>query len=217
MNTKVYHLNHFTNMSRTFLSIATLVLIIILVVSCTAQDDNASNVIIKSEKYEPCCGTPSEVNKEIAAGLRIFVPNVFTPNGDGINDIFYPIIDTSIIKNGGLMYFSLFDSNDDKIKKNIFYRDWINYNELKSYAFDGGYWNEKKSSWDKWEGQFWYSFSVIIDGKGQFDFEGSACSVVCDDEASIFRDKQGCFFPAQVTKDIMGDSKLSNLEKDCFK
>lgn len=217
MNTVVYHLNHFIIMNKSLLSIATLVLIITLVVSCTAQDDNGGNTIIKSEKYEPCCGTPDDVNKEIATGLRIFIPNVFTPNEDGINDLFYPIVDTSLIKNGAVWNFAIYNSNDVMKRRIIFARDFVNYNEIKSYGFDGKYFNEAKSDWAVWEGQFWYSFSVNIEGKGQFNFNGVACSIVCDDEAAIFRDKQGCFFPAQVSKDIQGDKQLSNLEKDCFK
>lgn len=203
-------------MNKSFITFFSLAIVILYGMSCTAQDDNGGNTI-KSEKYEPCCGNSADVNKEIVAGLRIFVPNVFTPNGDGINDIFYPVVDTSLIKNGAVWNFVIYDSNVVGKRRIIFGRDFVNYNELKSYAYDGRYYDEEKLSWAKWEGQFWYFFSVNIEGKGQFDFEGSACSVVCDDEAAIFTDKQGCFFPAQVTKDIKGDNKLTNLEKDCFK
>ena len=204
-------------MNKSLITTLTISIIFSYGISCTAQDDDTSgNTIIKSEKYEPCCGVPSEVSREIVPGINIFIPNVFTPNGDGINDLFYPIVDTSLVKNGSVVWFTIYNSSDDKIKRGIFNREWVNYNDVKNYSFTGTYFKENNER-AIWEGQFWYKFSVLIEGKGQFNFEGSACSIVCDDEAAIFRDKQGCFFPIQVTKDIQGDNKLSNQETDCFK
>ncbi len=217
MKTLSNHILNFIEMNKSLITIFTLAIIISYGMSCTAQDDNGTITIIESEKYKPCCGTPSEVSREIIPGINIFIPNVFTPNGDGINDLFYPVVDTSLVPNGSVYNFTIYNSNDDKIKRIVFSRDWINYLDIKNYGFDGQYFDSDKNVRKKWDGQFWYQFSINIDGKGQFDFRGSVCSIVCDEESAIFRDKKGCFFPAQVTKDKKGDNKLSNKETDCFK
>lgn len=215
MNALFNQIKQLIIMNKSILFTITALLIVCYNISCTAQENEESKSTIISEKYEPCCGTPSDVNREIYPGVSFFIPNVFTPNGDGINDFFYPVLDTSIIKNGSVLYFSIFNSNDDKVKRIIFNSLWLNFNDLTNDAFNGSYFKENNET-AIWEGQFWYSFSIVIPGKGQFDFKGSACSIVCDDEAPIFRDKQGCFFPAQV-KNFVGDNKISNLESDCFK
>ena len=209
-------INQLIIMNKSILFAITALLIVFYNISCTAQENEENKSTIKSEKYEPCCGTPSDANREIYPGVNVFIPNVFTPNGDGINDFFYPVVDTSIVKNGFVQIFTIWNSDDVKTKKSLYHVDFINYNEISNYAFNGKYYNDSLSQWKVWEGKFWYSMLVIIEGKVIANINGSACSIVCDDEAPIFRDKQGCFFPAQV-KNFVGDNKISNLESDCFK
>ena len=66
----------------------TLILFIFLLISsaqtCAAQDAPK----VAAQEYESCCGTqPVEFSYE---KKRIYVPNVFTPNRDGVNDYFFP-------------------------------------------------------------------------------------------------------------------------------
>ena len=216
MNTLYSRFKSSKSMSKPLISITTVALIITSSFGCTAQDKDIDNTSIMSKNYEPCCSSVAEVSKVIEPGINIFVPNVFTPNKDGINDLFYPSIDTTLISNGSVSNFTIFDSDNNKNKRIVFHRDWINYNDIKNYGFTGEYFKNNNKT-EIWEGQFWYSFSIIIDGKGQFNFKGSACSVVCDEESAVFKSKKDCFFPSQVTKDNKGDNKIDNKEKDCFK
>lgn len=186
----------------------------IAILSCSGQD----NIIIDedpkivSEKYEPCCSSEEKVNYEID-GFKFFVPNVFTPNGDGVNDYFYPIFDENSERIPYVLNFVIFNSNDHSVRRGIFHTDQLFYNDLKSSAFDGI--DYKINFGQKVQGQFWYEFTLNFDNKS-YIIEGSACSIICDEEAPIFKDKEGCFFPAQVKSDFNGDGTLPSGEKDCF-
>ena len=205
-------------MNKSLIALFSTVFVLVYTISCTAQDDkDDTTTIIKSEKYEPCCSSIDEVNREIAPGIRVFIPNVFTPNEDGINDYFYPICDTSLVQNGTILYFTIFNSDVDSIKRSIFNRQFINYDDLKNNAFNGKYYNEETRKYELWKGQFWYSMQIFTENHGVAKVEGSACSIVCDEEAPIFKDKKGCLFPAQVSPKYIGEESLENQESECFK
>jgi gliding motility-associated-like protein len=48
------------------------------------------------EECAPCCATTDHV-EENWGSISIFIPNTFTPNGDGVNDAFYVITDNALI------------------------------------------------------------------------------------------------------------------------
>ncbi|MCZ2101165.1 MAG: gliding motility-associated C-terminal domain-containing protein [Chitinophagales bacterium] len=215
MKTSFYHYINFIPMNKSLISFFTVAFVMTIACGCTAQEDDDHTPNIISEKYEPCCSDASEVNFELTEGFNVYIPNVFTPNADGINDYFYPIYDTKWIGGVNITYFVLYDSDDHSKRRVIFHRDWFNPNNIKDYAFDG--YSQKEGNRKLWEGQFWYEIWISIPETGQIKLKGSACSVVCDEESAIFKGKKGCFYPAQVTDTFKGDNKKSHLEKDCFK
>jgi hypothetical protein len=215
MNTLSNHLQKIQNMNKLMLYFITIGFALTLQ-SCTGQDEIITTPI-ESEKYEPCCGVSSDVFRELAPDVKLFIPNAFTPNGDGVNDLFYPFCDTTKIPNWSIILFNIFDSDIDA-ERNMLHGipGGFTYNDIPNYAFSGKYYDRTNLKWETWSGQFWYEIIVSIEGKGVWKLKGSACSITCDEESAIFRDKEGCFFPVQA------DSKgnyLSNIppgEDKCF-
>ena len=172
---------------------------LILFNGCAQKD--STTVIVK--EYESCCGL-DPVTYE-SGEMKAYFPNVFTPNGDGINDYFYPILNDKVFQS---LQFVITDTS------NITYFDREVYdpNDLKNYAWDGLDKNGKP-----YKGAFNYHL-LIFNSKGLvYKIQGKACSIVCGPDASVFKTKDGSYYSTQATKDGTLDKTLSNKESDCFK
>ncbi len=187
-------------------------------IGCT-QDENKPSI---NEKYKDCCGTDPKVI-ELPGGNSIYVPNVFTPNGDGINDLFYPIAKNQDPKLFGISELRIYNMRDTV----IYYRRDFSYTiDLQEAAWSGqmryNIFNETQYKPDqKYDGgPFKYSFEAIYAlNDGSLDvklIDGQACMIRCEDEVSELRDRVGCFFPVQCV-DGAFNAQISNLENDCFK
>jgi hypothetical protein len=215
MNTLSNHIQKIQNMNKSVLYFMTIGFALTFQ-NCTGQDDIITPPI-ESEKYEPCCGVSSDVFRELAPDVKLFIPNAFTPNGDGINDYFYPHCDTTKIPNWSIIQFSIYDSDNPQVRQILqSIPGGLNYNDIPNYAFSGKYYNKTNLKWEIWRGQIWYEIIVSVEGKGVWKLEGSACSIVCDEEAAIFRDKEGCFFPVQADSKGNYISTIPPGEDDCF-
>ena len=143
----------------------------------------------------------------------IYVPNVFTPNGDGINDYFYPFISPEI---GEVQGFTVFSAEGDTI---LFQRQTIIYKEIEKWAWNG-YRNNGSSFSTRYKGRFKYGMRVVSKDRVLRYVEGEACSVICEPGTAELKTKRGCFYPSQAGKQEKAgkvDSTLSNSEKDCLK
>lgn len=76
-----------------------LVLLLILFYSCKDEEQNGSSV-------PSCCANPP-ILERIGNG-NIYVPNIFTPNGDVLNDVIHPFGDSNITR---IISFQIMDEN----------------------------------------------------------------------------------------------------------
>lgn len=58
------------------------------------KDDDGK--IQATDPYEGCCGTSPVVFT--AGNAKLYLPNAFTPNDDGINDVFFPNFNDKVSK-----------------------------------------------------------------------------------------------------------------------
>jgi CHU_C Type IX secretion signal domain len=136
--------------------------------------------------YSGCCGA-EPVEFKIGNSI-VYVPNVFTPNSDGLNDVFRPFYNDKKVK---VTLISIANTEGNTI--------W----ETKSFSPEKPFsaWTGRVSKDSVYTGLFYYT--IFVDGgKGQESISGSACSVVCNPKIPVeIEDKEKCFFPMQYVYD----------------
>ncbi|MDR6807501.1 hypothetical protein J2Y45_004701 [Dyadobacter sp. BE34] len=182
----------------------TLILFIFLLISsaqtCAAQD--ASKVA--AQEYESCCGTqPVEFSYE---KKRIYVPNVFTPNRDGVNDYFFPVVNDVVTDVWGFAVYSI--EGDTMLYQKPYFNSKM---PVQEYGWDG-----LRPDGSRYKGAFRYKMRVDDMQANKHIVEGRACAIICGSGSEVFQTKSGCYFPVQAGKDGTLDKSIASGEKGCF-
>jgi len=162
----------------------------------------------KSEKDEPvvedysyCCANPP-VQKDFSPG-KIYMPNIFTPNGDGINDRFFVHIDDGIEE---VEIFRISDEEENTVFEVL--------NFLPFDMIDETSWTSTNT-----KGSFEYFVQVRnIEGE-VFDFTGDLCVFLCDEDdiPDLGDNYLNCGFSVQnVPGEGVFDPTQPTLENFCF-
>ncbi len=186
--------------------------IVLIILFWACKSDNPE---LQPEFYQACCGTQPVEYK--AKEGSIYMPNVFTPNGDGINDLFFPIPNDKIV---GIQSFTIKVPGKDTL---LFYRQGIDLKDLKKFAWDGINYDGRDNHGfgEKYNGKFTYAMFVgtkdSTGGFWGFKVNGEACVIRCNKAAKIFKTKEGCYF-AEQANGATGtvDKTKSSKEKNCF-
>ena len=148
-----------------------------------------------------CCGNEA-INEDVGNG-HIYVPNIFTPNDDGINDLLYiatdsiqTIVEVEIRDKNGTIVFETFDP-------------MVN------------------SSSDAWDGEidgaivqglYTISVSVLAENGTSRTIEGKVCNFPCDgDNVTEQVSGENCQFPSQVDSGYFCPTCPSGEGDDCYK
>ena len=161
-------------------------MMIIVLIGMTSFVNYSINPPIEGGPYSGCCGTePVEFKIENSI---VYIPNVFTPNEDRINDFFRPYYDAKKVK---ILLISIINTEGKTV--------W----ETKNFTPEKplSTWTGRVSKDSVYTGLFYYT--IFVDGgKGQQSISGSACSVVCNPKVPVkIEDTEKCFFPMQYVYD----------------
>lgn len=169
--------------------------------SCKTQVEGGT--VLPSQAYESCCG--SQPVEFTLGNAYVYLPNSFTPNGDGTNDWFMPFISGDA---GEIQEFTILSAEGDTV---LFQRPTFDYSRISMYAWDG-----MRKDGSAYKGLFKYGMRLITKQGKLKIVEGQACCIRCGPDTKFFQNKRGCFYPVQVNADGRLDSKLSTRESGCF-
>ena len=111
-----------------------------------------------------CCEIPHL--QACVGGAKFFVPNVFTPNGDGVNDIFYPI---TSIDGTGIQEFNSFrvlNLDDELIHSSMNYPS--------PFPIEAG-WDGTQADGTIMDGIYKYTIEATNIADETFSFTGHVC------------------------------------------
>lgn len=176
-------------------------LISIFAFAATSPDDEPiTNATLISE----CCSR--NVQEAEVGSAKIFIPSIFTPDGNGINDFFQISTDTSMLR---IDTFFVFDQiNGDTVFNSVNIEEIIPEN-----GFDGVVMDSVIAT------QYAYRITVTSKDSITETFRGRVCCIPCVESLNLPtpRGLMNCTFSSQYTEEGGFDSdNVPNEDMNCF-
>lgn len=197
-NTGKFEINLRNNLSR---KVATnsLVFISIIAFTATSMDDNA----VPMSPFEYCCSR-NPIDVELGAG-KLYIPTVFTPNGNGLND-FFQVSATDIAKIDTFMVFDWYTG--DTVFNKVDMTEIIPEN-----GFDGIVADTVRAA------EYYYIIVATSTDNVSAKFGGGVCCLPCTEplNVSIPSSLENCAFPIQFNVNTGYNENIDPEEDiDCF-
>lgn len=199
-------INNIFNMKPIINSVLSACIFILLLGSCKKDPE-----IITPVEYESCCGTePVEFKPMVQGKARyVYIPNVFTPNTDGLNDLFRPVINEEI---GHLEYILITRVGENHDDPTLYDSGFIGLDNLNTIG-----WNGLDKMGNPFRGLFEYAFYIVTKDGAAYIIKSTACAIQCGPDSAIFKDKTSCFYGSQANDSGIFESGKWHGESDCFK
>ena len=178
---------------------------LILFSNCNSDDTPVECTPTVINPYLNCCGT-APLEAVLGTG-KMYVSNIFTPNGDGNNDLFFPLSNDDIIE---IKIFLIKDNQGQEVFKKL--------DLLASASIVNG-WDGRDDDGNALEGIFDYEITVTDNNNQEGTFTGKVCSYPCEAaDVTLFPtdNVNGCGFPSQHSGEGDFDIFLPNGEASCF-
>lgn len=147
--------------------------------------------------YEGCCGLKPGIFN--GYGMNVYVPNVFTPNNDGINDYFVPSV------NNAVQFISGYTISD--LQNNIlFERYYFNLNDIPNYAWNGNVYHPNGTFKEFYSGPFKYQMFTINSNNQNIVISGNACVLRCPEAHEPTVGNPNCVYGAQGDNGFLNKS-----------
>ena len=190
-------------MKSNFLYILTLTSFLFIFSNCSGDDDTSAEEICVSSNVISCCEIPHL--EACVGGAKFYVSNAFTPNGDGINDIFYP---HTALDGKGIQTINSFivSTLDDEVVHSK-----MNYPS--PFPIEAG-WDGTQTDGTRVDGVYKYTIEVTNIASETFSFAGHVCSRStsprpCEDF------ERHCTYPTQHNGGGKFDRFQPTLEPPC--
>ena len=149
--------------------------------------------------YEGCCST-DPVTAQVGQG-NLYIPNVFTPNSDGINDIFPVNYDSNIVS---IADFQILNREDSV----IFQLATQNPNAI--------VWDGNMENGEGYNGLFTYRMNVADQNGTQMVVTGKSCAFRCDTTSTVIEEHSACRFPDQHDGHGGVNVSINSLSNECL-
>lgn len=161
-----------------------IVALILISVSISCKKKNeVTQACEPTQIYTGCCGL--EPVEYVVGSGKVYIANMYTPDWDGINDVFKPIGDKGIRKFIDVKIWNREDSL-------IWEKDSI------TPGISGSGWTPLNLSNESYTGLFKYNLVAIDTNNVSLHISGTACCFICDAPTSVIGNIDDCSFPDQA-------------------